>query len=93
MGRRRHLLGGLRGQQLTNLRYEIEIDLGDDQTMKARAEWKRETLELRTDLGGGFSINQSYSLDSETGRMEIDISSRVRGRRIQTIQVYDRTSR
>ena len=72
---------------------EIEIDLGDDQTMKVRAEWKGETLELRTDLRGGFSINQSYSLDSETGRMEIDVSSRVRGRRIRTIQVYDRTSR
>ncbi len=72
---------------------EIEIDLGDDQTMKVKAEWKGETLELRTDLGGGFSIDQSYSLDSETGRLEIDVSSRVRGRRIRTVQVYDRTSR
>ena len=74
-------------------REEIEIDLGDDQTMKVRAEWKGETLEIRADLGGGFSIRRSYSLDSETGRLEIDVSSRVRGRRIRTIQVYDRTSR
>lgn len=71
---------------------EIEVDLGDDQTMKARAEWKGGTLELRSDFGRGFSINQSYSLDSETGRLEIDSSSRVRGRRIRTLQVYDRAS-
>jgi len=36
---------------------EIDIDLGDDRSMKARAEWKGETLEFRADLGGGFTIN------------------------------------
>jgi hypothetical protein len=60
--------------------------------MKARAAWKGETLELRSDFGRGFSINRSYSLDLETGRLEIDSSSRVRGRRIRTLQVYDRAS-
>ena len=85
-GRRAPLLLRLDGE-------EIEVDLGEDQTMKARAEWKDEALEIRGDLGGGFSIEQSYSLDSETGRLEIDFSSRVRGRRIRTTQVYDRTSR
>ena len=72
---------------------EIEIDLGDDRSMKARAAWKGETLELRADLGGGFTINRSYSLDSETGHLRIDVSSRARDRRMQTIQMYDRTSR
>ena len=33
---------------------EVEIDLGDDLTMKTRAEWKDETLELRNDFGGGL---------------------------------------
>ena len=72
---------------------EVEIDLGDDLTMKTRAEWKDETLELRNDFGGGFSIERSYSLDAETGHLLIDVSSRVRGQRVRTLQVYDRAGR
>jgi len=43
---------------------ESAIDLGNDRTMKARAEWKGETFEVRADLGGGFTVTRSYSLDS-----------------------------
>ena len=82
-GRGAPLLLGLDGE-------ETEIELGGDETMKARAEWKGETLEIRTNLGGGLSITRTYSLDQETGRMEIDVSSNVRGRRIRRVQVYDR---
>lgn len=85
-GRRAPLLLTLDGE-------ERDFDLGDNQTVSARAEWKGETLELRIDVGRGFSVNQSYSLNSETGRMEIEVSSRIRGRRIRTLQVYDRTTR
>lgn len=85
-GRRAPLLLTLDGE-------ERDIDLDDDQTVSARAEWKGETLEVRIDAGRGFSLTQSYSVDPETGRLEIDISSRVRGRRIRTLQVYDRTTR
>ena len=85
-GRRAPLLLTLDGE-------ERDFDLGDDQTVSARAEWKGGTLELRIDVGRGFSVNQSYSLNSETGRMEIEVSSRIRGRRIRTLQVYDRTTR
>ena len=72
---------------------ETEIELGGNETMKARAEWKGETLEIRANLGGGLSISRSYSLDRETGRLEVDISSNVRGRRIRRIDVYDRARR
>ena len=69
---------------------ESEIDLSDGFTAKTRAEWKDETLELRTDFGRGFSTERSYSLDRETGRLLIDVSSRMRGQRVRTLQVYDR---
>jgi len=72
---------------------EVEIDLGDDLTMKTRAEWKDGMLELRNDFGRGFWIERSYSLDAETGHLLIDISSRMRGQRVRTLQVYDRAGR
>jgi hypothetical protein len=72
---------------------EVETDLGNDLTMKTKAEWRDETLELRNDFGMGFWIERSYSLDAETGHLLIEVSSRVRGQRVRTRQVYDRADR
>ena len=72
---------------------EVETDLGNDLTMKTKAEWKDGTLELRNDFGRGFWIERSYSLDAETGHLLVDVSSRVRGQRVGTRQVYDRADR
>ena len=71
---------------------EIAIDVGADQTMKAKAQWKGDELEIKVDLGGGISVDRSYSFDSESGRLQIETSSSMNGRRMRSIQVYDRES-
>ncbi len=72
---------------------EIAIDVGANQTMKAKAEWKGDELEIQVDLGRGISVDRSYSLDSESGRLQIETSSSMNGRRMRSVQVYDREGR
>jgi hypothetical protein len=68
---------------------EVEIALPGDRTLKAKAEWKDDRLVVRRDISGVGTVTESYALIPDTGQLEVEVSSRIRGRGISMRRVYD----
>jgi hypothetical protein len=68
---------------------KVEIEIGPESKMKAKAEWKGGTLRTKREYDR-ITITETYALVSGTDRMEVVVESGLGGRKLELRRIYDR---